>query len=89
MRASSARIQTAFRLDQDLLERLRRQARLENRTLNSYVEIILLKAVQPELPQVEEGYQLSAETRKMCGFIPPITKEQLEKDDRLAYLLGK
>ena len=89
MRTSSARIQTAFRLDPDLLERLRRQAKLEHRTLNSYVELLLLKAVQPELPKVEVGYQISEETKRMCGFIPPITKEQLQNDERLAYILGK
>lgn len=89
MNASSARVQTAFRLDPVLLERLRRQAKLQHKTLNSYVELILIRAVQPELPTIPSDYHISEETKKMCGFIPQPTKEQLENDPKLAYILGK
>jgi hypothetical protein len=89
MKSISTRVQTAFRLDPVLLERLKRQAKLSHRTLNSYVELILIQAVKPELPKLSQDYQISEETRKMCGFIPQPTKEQLENDPKLAYLLGK
>lgn len=42
------RKQTAFRLRTDLLERLKVAARKENRSLNNYVESILLDAVYRE-----------------------------------------
>ncbi|MGM9774179.1 MAG: toxin-antitoxin system protein [Candidatus Egerieousia sp.] len=42
------RKQTAFRLRADLLERLRVAARKENRSLNNYVESVLLDAVYRE-----------------------------------------
>lgn len=89
MRTSSARIQTAFRLDLALVERLRRQAKREHKTLNGYVESILLNAVQPELPKIGESYHISEETLRLSGFIPAFTREQLENDERLAYILGK
>ena len=39
------RKQTAFRLRKDLLERLKIEARKENRSLNNYVESILMDVV--------------------------------------------
>ena len=42
------RKQTAFRLRKDLLERLKIAARKENRSLNNYVESVLLDAVYRE-----------------------------------------
>lgn len=43
-----ARKQTAFRLRTDLLDRLKIAARKENRSLNNYVESVLLDAVYRE-----------------------------------------
>ena len=40
--------QTAFRLDCDLLERLRVKARRENRSLNNYVERVLMAVAYDE-----------------------------------------
>lgn len=42
------RKQTAFRLREDLLKRLRIAAKKENRSLNNYVESVLLEAVYGE-----------------------------------------
>lgn len=42
------RKQTAFRLRTDLLDRLKVAAKKENRSLNSYVESVLLDAVYRE-----------------------------------------
>ena len=42
------RKQTAFRLRKDLLDRLKIEARKENRSLNNYVESVLLDAVYRE-----------------------------------------
>ncbi len=39
------KIQTAFRLDQELLELLKEKAKAEKRSLNNYVEYILSKVV--------------------------------------------
>lgn len=45
---TSIKKQTAFRLNSDLLERLKVQAKKENRSLNNYVECILFNAVYRE-----------------------------------------
>lgn len=42
------RKQTAFRLSADLLDRLRTAARKENRSLNNYVESVLMDIVYNE-----------------------------------------
>ena len=42
------RKQTAFRLRADLLDRLKAAARKENRSLNNYVESVILDAVYRE-----------------------------------------
>ena len=46
--AVATKKQTAFRLDGDLLERLRVKARRENRILNNYVERVLMAVAYDE-----------------------------------------
>ena len=46
--AVATKKQTAFRLDGDLLERLRVKARRENRSLNNYVERVLMAVAYDE-----------------------------------------
>ena len=45
---STNKKQTAFRFSEDLLERLKDRARKDNRSLNNYVEKILMEAVYDE-----------------------------------------
>lgn len=52
MEAIAERKQTAFRLRADLLERLKIEAHKENRSLNNYVENILMETVN-HLPNAE------------------------------------
>ena len=60
---ASDRKQTAFRLRKDLLERLKVEARKENRSLNNYVESVLMDVVYREpndetlaaMKEAEEG----------------------------------
>ena len=88
---TSTRVQTAFRLETDLLNRLKRKARARGQSLNNYVENVLLKdsPLEPELPKVtfplDDG-----------GFVeairfpdaPPFTEEELRADEKLAHILG-
>ena len=61
------RKQTAFRLRKDLLDKLKIAARKENRSLNNYVESVLLDAVYREpnqetlaaIKEAEEGKNLT------------------------------
>ena len=45
MQTVSTKIQTAFRFDKDLINRLKVKAKKENRSLNNYVETILMDVV--------------------------------------------
>ena len=47
-RVSTNKKQTAFRFSEDLLERLKDRARKDNRSLNNYVENLLMEAVYDE-----------------------------------------
>lgn len=42
------KVQTAFRLEKELIEELKEQARKNKRSLNNYVELILSKVVEKE-----------------------------------------
>ena len=45
METTITRTQTAFRLSTELLKRLKAEARKQNRSLNNYVESVLMDAV--------------------------------------------
>ena len=45
METTITRTQTAFRLSAELLKRLKTEARKQNRSLNNYVESVLMDAV--------------------------------------------
>lgn len=47
-RVSTTKRQTAFRFNEDLLERLKERAKKDNRSLNNYVEKLLMEAVYDE-----------------------------------------
>ena len=55
---------TSFRLRTDLLERLRHNAAIANRTLNNYVESVLLDVVYHEPNEVTKAAIEEARNRK-------------------------
>ena len=61
-RAVATKKQTAFRLDGDLLERLRVKARRENRSLNNYVERVLMAVAYDEPNEITIGAMKEAMT---------------------------
>ena len=46
--ANTPKVQTAFRFDSELLRRLKIKAKQENRSLNNYVETVLMDVVYDE-----------------------------------------
>lgn len=42
--------QTAFRIEDQLLERVKERAKREKRSLNNYVQMILLKEMEQDVP---------------------------------------
>ena len=71
---STNKKQTAFRFSEDLLERLKERAKKDNRSLNNYVEKILMEAVYDEpneetiaaMKEAKEGKSL--ETLDLAKF---------------------
>lgn len=64
MGTSTIRRPASFRLRADLLERLKRNAARENRTLNNYVESVLLDIVYHEPNDVTKAAITEAQSGK-------------------------
>ena len=88
---TTRRIQTAFRLEESLLIRLKRKASRQNKSLNSYVEALLRADVrdEPEYPKVSFPIPHSSRVSRILDIIPAFTDEELKNDEKLAYILGK
>jgi hypothetical protein len=48
MQTNCTKVQTAFRFDRELIRRLKEMAKKENRSLNNYVETVLMDIVYDE-----------------------------------------
>lgn len=64
MAITIARKPVSFRFRVDLLERLKRKAAKENRTLNNYVESVLLSIVYDEPNEVTKAAIMEAKSGK-------------------------
>ena len=69
MEAITDRKQTAFRLSADLLDRLRLGARKQNRSLNNFVESLLMDAVYNEPNEETKAAIEEVQTGKSAGTI--------------------
>ena len=56
-----SRIQTAIRLSPELYERVKRNARREHRSFNSFVEHVLDKSTELVFPTISDDYEVSEE----------------------------
>lgn len=84
------RTQTAFRLDEGLLMRAKRKARQQQISLNRLVEKAIENYVgEFEFPAIEPPKEIPEWIKNMSKGMRPFTKEELEADDRLAYILSK
>lgn len=88
--ATSKRVQTAFRLDAGLLDRLKRKALSDNVSLNSLVESSLKKVApeEPVFPKITIPEEVSPEIASL-RLPRPFTSGEVNEDERLAYILGK
>jgi hypothetical protein len=62
------KVQTAFRLDQELIDRIKEKAKAQKRSLNNYVEYLLYKEVG-DIPN-ETTMAAIEEARKGEGMEP-------------------
>ena len=86
----SARIQTVLRLPPELMDRVRRNARKQKCSFNSYVERILDQATESHFPSIPDDFQVGAEIAGMgiFDFVEP-SADDLSADPKLAYLWQK
>lgn len=86
----TARIQTVLRLPPELMERVKRTARKQNCSFNSYVERILDQATCPVLPILSPDTKVSDDIRALRRFeCKAPSAGALESDPKLAYLWEK
>ncbi len=78
MNVTTTKVQTAFRFDKDLIRRLKIKAKKENRSLNNYVETVLMDIVYDEpnietvaaIDEVRSGKQLEKlDVDNLEGFV--------------------
>lgn len=85
-----ARVQTVLRLKPELMEKIKRKARKEKRSFNSYVEHLLEKEAGIKYPVLPADFTVSEEIASMaCIPWRAPEPEQLASDPKLAYLWGK
>ena len=83
------REQTVIRFRKEVLNRARFKAKQNNMSLNAYLEEIVEEAVKPKIPKLPKDFKIDPEIEALSGMIPAPTKEMLEADDRLAYIINK
>lgn len=92
---ATSRVQTAFRLPENLLVRLKSKAKLKGKSLNSFVEEILEEAVPYEETFEEKMAKLKVpdvipqEILDIARFGFKITEKDLEGDERALYIWNK
>lgn len=88
----TTRTQTVLRLPPELMERVKRSARKEKSSFNSYVERVLDQATAQAsaFPTLPPDFKVSDEVRGfgMFNLAKPEAKD-LEADPKLAYLWEK
>ena len=88
----SSKIQTAFRLDNQLINRLKRKARMQGVSLNTLVENELnrLAPPEPEFPIIDGAIELTEEVIALGSYIKEIPERAvLLNDERAQYILNK
>ena len=86
----SSIIQTGIRMESALYERLKRNARRENRSLNNYVVHLLETATAPVIPRLNlHDYPIDEDILQLGELLKEPTPEELENDPKLAYILSK
>jgi hypothetical protein len=78
-KTSINRKQTAFRLSTDLIDRLRQAARKENRSLNNFVESVLIDVVYNKPNEVTEAAVNEAKAGKFAGTVDTSSMEAFIK----------
>lgn len=87
----SPSIQTAFRIPEDLLARIKREAKRRGTSVNAYVVDILDKETEVVWPKLPKDFKVSQEILNLrcVNELREPTPEELEADPKLEYLWNK
>ena len=87
----SPSIQTAFRIPEDLLARIKREAKRRGTSVNAYVVDILDKETEVEWPKLPKDFKVSQEILNLrcVNELREPTPEELAADPKLEYLWNK
>ena len=90
--ATMTRRQTIIRLDEAFLDKLKYYSEKKHISLNAYIESVLRAEIErvEELPHLEPCTEFSPDILAITGVLKgKVTQEDLDNDDRLAYLLNR
>lgn len=83
------RVQTGLRFRPALIAKLKVKARRTNKSFNRYVEDVLEKEVADEFPRLNrEDFLGDGEFLALGKTIREIPREMIDKDPKLAHILG-
>ena len=84
-------IQTAFRIPEELLSRVKREAKRRGTSVNAYVLDVLDRETRVEWPKLPKDYKVSQEILDLqcVGQLREPTAEEFAADPRLEYLWNK
>ncbi len=90
MNTASTKALTTIRLSPELMERVKRHAKREHRSFNSFVENVLDRATEPVFPKLGPDFKVSDEilSLRATSFKRP-SQEVIDADPKLAYLVKK
>ena len=89
MRASTEnRVQTAFRLPESLIWRVKRKASKEGISVNSFVERTLAMATELEWPVIPKDYKFEDNLSETQCCLRMPSMEKIKADPRMAHILG-
>ena len=78
------------RMQESLYERIKSNARKQNRSVNSYIVNILENATPSAVPKLKEkDFRPSKELRSLGSVLNGATESMEELDDKAKYILSK
>lgn len=86
----ATRVQAILRLSPELMARVKRNAKKQHCSFNSYVERLLDRETELKYPQLPPDFQVSKDILALrCGTTEMPTEEALSSDPKLTYLWEK
>lgn len=91
MAVASAKEQTAFRFDKDLLSTMKSRAKGMGKTLNGYVNHLIIQDLKSSmtLPEIFVSDDLDSDIERFAGIIPTPSETDLKNDERLAAIWNR